>query len=45
MSSIKKEYLQMTINDGSMKTVIGDINGVKLVGSYNLPDGAEAAVN
>ena len=44
MSSIKKEYLQMTVNDGSMKTVIGDVNGVKLVGSYNLPDGTEAAV-
>lgn len=43
MSAIKKEYLQMTVNDGSMKTVIGDINGVKLVGSYNLPDGTEAA--
>ena len=45
MSSIKKEDLQMTVNDGSMKTVIGDINGVRLVGSYNLPDGTEAAVN
>ncbi|WP_308620863.1 major capsid protein [uncultured Desulfovibrio sp.] len=44
MSAIKKEYLQMTVNDGSMKTAIGDINGVRVVGSYNLPDGTEDAV-
>lgn len=44
MSAIKKEYLQMTVNDGSMKTAIGDINGVRVVGSYNLPDGTEDVV-
>lgn len=44
MSAIKKEYLQMTVNDGSMRTAIGDINGVRVVGSYNLPDGTEDAV-
>lgn len=44
MSAIKKTYLQMTIQDGSLKTAIGDINGVRVVGSYNLPDGNEAAV-
>ncbi len=44
LSAVKREYLQMTVNDGSLKTVIGDINGVRLVGSYNLPDGTEAVV-
>lgn len=45
MSAIKKDYLQLTNNDKSLSTAIGDINGVKCVGSYNMPWKTEEAVS
>ena len=30
--------------DNSIQTIIGAINGIKIIGSYNLPDGIETAV-
>lgn len=44
MGAFKEGYLQLTNNDNSLKTQIGDINGIRVVGSYNLPDGTEAVV-
>ena len=38
------EALPVGKHHGSLKTAIGDIIGVKVIGSYNLPDGDEAAV-
>lgn len=44
MSAIKKDYLQLSNGDKSLSTAIGDLNGIKLVGSYNMADGTEAKV-
>ena len=43
-SAIKQADIMYVNGDNSIQTVIGAINGIKIIGSYNLPDGIETAV-
>ena len=43
-SAIKQADIMYVNSDNNIQTVIGAINGVRIVGSYNLPDGTESAV-
>ena len=43
-SAIKQADIMYVNGDNSIQTIIGAINGIKIIGSYNLPDGTETAV-
>ena len=43
-SAIKQADIMYVNGDNSIQTIIGAINGIKIIGSYNLPDGIETAV-
>lgn len=43
-SAIKQADIMYINGDKDLQTIVGAINGIKIVGSYNLPDGTEAAV-
>lgn len=43
-SAIKQADIMYVNGDNSIQTIIGAINGIKIIGSYNLPDGTENAV-
>lgn len=42
--AIKKADIMYVNGDKDLQTIVGAINGVKVVGSYNLPDSNETAV-
>lgn len=44
-SSIKQADIMYVNGDKDIQTIIGAINGVRIIGSYNLPDGNETAVS
>lgn len=43
-SAIKQADIMYVNGDKDLQTIIGAINGIKIIGSYNLPDGTETAV-
>ena len=43
-SAIKQADVMYVNGDKDLQTIVGAINGIKIVGSYNMPDGTEAAV-
>lgn len=43
-SAIKQADIMYVNSDNNIQTIIGAINGIRIVGSYNLPDGTETAV-
>lgn len=43
-SAIKQADIMYVNGDKEIQTIIGAINGIKIIGSYNLPDGTETAV-
>ena len=43
-SAIKQADVMYVNTDNTIQTVVGAVNGVRIVGSYNLPDGTESAV-
>lgn len=43
-SAIKQADIMYVNGDKDLQTIIGAINGIKIIGSYNLPDGTENAV-
>lgn len=43
-SAIKQADVMYMNADSNLQTLVGAINGVRVVGSYNLPDGTETAV-
>jgi hypothetical protein len=43
-SALKMDKVQYANSDSSIKTLVGDLNGIKLVGSYNVSDRNETAV-
>ena len=43
-SSIKQADVMYVNGDTNLQTIVGAINGVRVVGSYNIPDGTEKAV-
>ena len=43
-SAIKQADIMYVNGDKDLQTIVGAINGIKIVGSYNMPDGTEAAV-
>ena len=43
-SAIKQADIVYVNGDKDIQTIIGAINGIKIIGSYNLPDGTETAV-
>ncbi len=43
-SAIKQADVMYVNMDNDIQTVVGAVNGVRIVGSYNLPDGTESAV-
>lgn len=44
-SAIKQADIMYVNGDKELQTIVGAINGIKIIGSYNLPDGTEAAVD
>ena len=44
-SSIKQADIMYVNGDNNLQTIVGAINGVKVIGSYNLPDSTETAVS
>ena len=43
-SAIKQADIMYVNGDNSIQTIIGAINGIKIIGSYDRPDGIETAV-
>lgn len=43
-SAIKQADITYVNSDNTIQTTIGAINGIRIIGSYNLPDGTESAV-
>ena len=44
LSALKMANIQYSNGDQSIKTFIGDINGIRICGSYNVSDLNESAV-
>ena len=44
-SAIKQADIMYVNGDNNLQTIVGAINGVKVIGSYNLPDSTETAVS
>lgn len=43
-SAIKQADIMYVNSDNNIQTVIGAVNGIRIIGSYNLPDGTESTV-